>query len=1668
MRTVRKHSATLNLPTLKLEGGLFLPDMLEKAALGQARLQTEADYGIPKGLKLKDEYSRAFQIACAQWRGFAPLLERVDCDAQHATATFVAELLCDAFGYATVAACTGITLGERSYPITHLASSPLHPARALPIVVVPHTLGLDDADTRFAIQGSGSRKKTAFQLAQELLNASSDHQWAIVTNGKTLRLLRDAATLTRPSYLDIDLQDLLSGQRFAEFAYAWRLLHASRAGLVGGTAETPAPVVWEAWREAGQEEGTRVRDGLRLGVTEALITLGQGFVQHPANDALRQALQDGSLSKEAYFAQLLRLIYRFIFVFSVEERGLVPNAPQSDDDPATARAKLVASQAYAQGYALARLRDMALRRRARTRFDDLWQGVKIVFKGLTQGEPRLGLPALGGLFAPTQCPALDGAQLTNAELLAAMQSLRWARQTGGSLAPIDYRNMGTEELGSVYESLLELVPEVDLHARRFGFVGLTSVGSTAGNDRKLTGSYYTPDSLVQELIKSALDPVIEQRLAANPANPVDALLAIRVIDPACGSGHFLLAAARRLAERLASLRSPDGAVTPLAYRHALREVIARCIFGVDRNPMAVELARTALWLEGFEEGRPLGFLDHHLQCGDALLGLTDLHALEKGIAKDAFKALSGDDAAVCKVLAKANAAGLKQIAKDLQGGQVLLGFNNATGLQTLRAIEALSADTPDEVAAKEQTYIQFCEHSTHSPLGLASDLMVGAYLLPKTAATAAQVPTSETLHAALTAPHTLQEQGTAHAAAVAGAHAACQQAQVLHWPLAFPQVFAAGGFDCVLGNPPWERIKLQEEEFFATRHPAVAAAKNKAERSQRIQWLSEGMLSQHLYPTDSAHHTPTESGAEQRLYAEFITTRRVAEAASVFMHVDGVDGGRYPLTGVGDVNTYALFAETILQITSPSGRAGFIVPTGIATDDSTKAFFGHIVSHRRLAKLLSLYEIRAWFKATDDRKSFCLLTLGESESAEFLFDAKTVVDFGKLQKWFKLTPDEFRLINPNTLTCPVFRSERDAELTKKLYRAVPVLIREAVVEGKGKAAKVTASEVNPWGISFSTMFHMSNDSHLFKDSSAPDRLSLYEAKLIHQFDHRWATYTPDGDSRDMTLAEKQDSHSSVIPRYWVDQREVWLRLTRLPEGLRKALRDRHQAATVLGATQLLFGHWLVAQRSVNAQLGVYPAWLAFVQQHPYAQQVAPVLLGLCGNNPPCIKPVDDNYLPAEGGFEVAMSNERASTAWYAVDPQALEQMLAFTARHIDLYEPAVVLQSTKDVLDLAERWLERSCPKWLMGWRDIALRSVERTVIASLMPLAGVGNKAPLLLLGVSISTRQVAAFLGNLSALVFDFVARQKIGGTTLNYFYLKQFPVLPPERYTEADLAFIVPRVLELTYTAHDLSGWSQDLGYNGPPFAFDPDRRAVLRAELDAYYARLYGLNHEEQRYILDPTDVMGADYPSESFRVLKNGELREFGEYRTQRLVQREFDRMALAEENGEMYTSLLNPPPGEHAQPSFSSHGVIKDEIDARLAGLLLTMVRLLGRLPRRHLTDAMMLAGQSALLRSFADAQDADPISTFQQRHPGIFDTQRLTGTSVHNWLRHFESTGLIRMESQTDELVATPGAVMPSYALADEETVRVAGLLSQTVAQAAASTAAHEEQPADVSVKRA
>ncbi|MDZ4127600.1 MAG: SAM-dependent DNA methyltransferase, partial [Hydrogenophaga sp.] len=384
----RKSTDTTPFDTLRLEGSLFVPELLERAASGEATFQKEADYAIPKGLKLHDEYGRAFRIATATWQSFSPQTARADLDAAAVTRTFVVDFLRQCLGYTDLAPLgSPIQLGDRGFPVTAMALG-----RRLPVIIAPHSLGLDDPDPRFAIIGSGSRKKSAHQLAQEFLNASSDSLWAIVTNGKTLRLLRDADTLTRPNFLEFDLETILRDDqhRYADFSALWRILHASRAGE---PTAAPAESIWEKWKSEGHAQGLRVRDGLRDGVTEAILILGRGFLTHPDNTALRQRLHDGTLTLDDYFQQFFRLIYRCLFLFCTEERDLL-HPP--DSSPA-------ARQAYATGYSLRRLRRRALRQSAHDPHGDLWLSLRIVFRSLAGGQEKLALPALGGLFAETQC-----------------------------------------------------------------------------------------------------------------------------------------------------------------------------------------------------------------------------------------------------------------------------------------------------------------------------------------------------------------------------------------------------------------------------------------------------------------------------------------------------------------------------------------------------------------------------------------------------------------------------------------------------------------------------------------------------------------------------------------------------------------------------------------------------------------------------------------------------------------------------------------------------------------------------------------------------------------------------------------------------------------------------------------------------------------------------------------------------------------------------------------------------------------------------------------------------------------------------------------------------------------------------------------------------------------
>jgi hypothetical protein len=721
----------------------------------------------------------------------------------------------------------------------------------------------------------------------------------------------------------------------------------------------------------------------------------------------------------------------------------------------------------------------------------------------------------------------------------------------------------------------------------------------------------------------------------------------------------------------------------------------------------------------------------------------DLDCLDAGIPDDAFKAVTGDDKKLATDFKKRN-----KKERETQGQLSIFEKIEDEGVNYAKLWQELadfSENTPQEVKEKERKYQDNLLDNHWWLKYVACNLWTAAFFMYLTEHNLQLLPTTatidrlkrETVQKILNSQSNYVSEALPKGALrvtnyelqglIEAANKLAKEKNFFHWPLEFPEVFNPQsnnyelqitnyelGFDCVLGNPPWERIKLQEKEFFASRNLDIANAQNKAAREKLIKEL------------------PKQNPA---LAQAFEDAKHDAEAQSKFIR----ESGRFPLTAVGDINTYAVFAETTRSLINDNGRVGVIVPTGIATDDTCKKFFGDLIQKQNLASLYDFENREKLFAAVDSRLKFSLLALSGKpiKRGNFAFFVTQPKQLENQTRLFQLSPQDIALINPNTLTCPVFRTSKDAELTKKIYQNVPVLENEK-------------TGINPWGISFMAMFHMANDSGLFhtQDPQILEevedlKVPLYEAKMFHQFDHRWATYTDNGDTRDLTDDEKSDLSFAIQPRYWVDKKEVENKLS---------------------------GNWK---------------------------------------------------------------------------------------------------------------------KEWLLCFRGISNTTNERTSIFSLLPKVAIGHSAPVIIPQID-KANLISCLVANCSSLVFDFVTRQKLGGTNFSFFILKQLPIIPPEKYTQKDIEYITPRVLELVYTSWEMQPFALDMGYNGEPFIWNPNKRALIRAELDAYYAKLYQLTRDELRYILDPAEVYGAEFPSETFRVLKNNEIKQFGEYRTQRLVLEAWD------------------------------------------------------------------------------------------------------------------------------------------------------------------------------------
>ena len=1300
-------------PSLSLEGNLIAPAMVASVDRRAASEQTEADYHIRKGLTIREEISTAFRVGQSHFDTFA----KIENPSAEATRRFIKDFLQETFGFDDLAPADGA--------LSFIAGG------RVPVVVVPPSD--EKLDRRSATLSTDRTRSPAFAL-QDHLNEHDETLWGLVTNGAIIRLMRDNASLTRPAYIEADLSQIFTNEDAASFAVLWLLIHRTRFGVAGAPATDCA---LERWRDAGSKEGEVARDRLAVQVQIALKVLGSGFLE--ANPDLAVRLKSGEINLTEWFNELLRLVYRLIFLMVAEDRNLLHPEKANPD----------ARKLYADGYSLAALRAQCYRAASWDKHHDRYEGIKIVFRALAQGQDALALPALGGLFADDKLPHLETARLRNRAFMEALYRLSWLDQKTG-MVPVNWRAMETEELGSVYESLLELQPQLSDDGKTLLFA--SEAAEKKGNQRKTTGSYYTPDSLVQALLDTALDPVLD-KTEAEADDPETALLNLSVIDPACGSGHFLLAAARRIATRVARIRA-DGTPSLADFRHALRDVARSCLHGVDRNPMAVELTKVALWIETVDPGLPLGFFDAQIRCGDALLGVFDLSALDQGIPDAAYKPLTGDDKETAKYYLRAN--------KDARAGQGRLDFfGGRSRLPAMRPIateytgfRALTEDTIADIKTKDRTFRSLRESHGFRKLEVACDLYVAAFLLPKVGGVPASrgsstVPTTSDVWQAM-------DDGQVWGPLI-GRGEAAGILRAFHWPLEFPDIMQRGGFDVVLGNPPWEVMQLSEKEYFAARHPEIAALAGAA-RKRAIDNLRK---------------------ENPAAFANFQNALRASEAGNEFARASG----RFDLTARGKVNTYALFAEHFTNLARM--RAGIIVPTGIATDATTAPFFAALVKNKRLAKLVDFENRAGLFPAVHSAMKFSLLTLGHDELvASFAFFLTDPGQMLEPERNFTMSAVEIALINPNTGTAPVFRARYDAELTAKIYGSAPVLIHE----GSG-------DEGNPWGLEFRQgLFNMTSDSELFRTAA-----QLQAGGLVR---------------------EGMD---------WV-----------LP-GIRPAQGVMAVDGQAAGSLPLTGGG-----PKTTRYVPLYEAKMISFFDHRFAGYAA-----------------------------------RGDDRGYRVLPETTPEDHADPRLEVEPFY--WVAQS-----EIEGRLSERTRSGWILGWKDVTAATNERTAIFSIIPRVAVGHTLPLMFSAES--TNRVTGLYANLNALVTDYTARNSVAGLHLTYGYLKQFPIILPDFYTEPRLAFVTPKVLELTYTSHSLAAFARDLGHDGPPFAWDEDRRAHLRADLDAFYARAYGLTRDELRYILDPADVKGPDYPSETFRVLKEKEIRHYGEYRTQRLVLAAWDRM----------------------------------------------------------------------------------------------------------------------------------------------------------------------------------
>ena len=1171
-------------------------------------------------------------------------------------------------------------------------------------------------------------------------------RWGVLTNGARWRLYYAGARSISEEFFEIDLAAVFNlpdhnGESPTMPADIRRHWLKAFMLIFGRESCLPDSADARTFHQRAIAEGRFYQEELTTNLAELVFER----IFPDIAQAITEAAPDAQPS-EVRDAALI-LLYRLLFILYAEDRNLLPVRDARYDDYSL-REKV-------RG-------EIGRRKDARDTFSETaaryWSIIDDLCRAIDKGDASIGLPPYnGGLFDRGRTPLLNRIRLGDAVISEAVDALSFEQNPTGRRY-INYRDLGVQQLGSIYERLLEqeIVREDDRIVVRPNIFA-----------RKDSGSYYTPDDLVGLIITETLDPLVQARLEAFGSeisrltnsslaedrrmgrlkllDPAEKILELKVCDPAMGSGHFLVSLVDYLTDRVINAMAEvevlwEGYISPLSERidgirntiignaeeqgwavdpaqlddrHIVRRmVLKRCVYGVDKNPMAVELSKVSLWLHTFTVGAPLSFLDHHLRCGDSLFGSWVSDVADK--AKRQVTWAGPVDRAMRSASPMQIIEGLTdaEIAEAHRSADVFAEVSEMTAplnsyLSILHAFEWLDIRDKDDKTA----YTFYLDGRFGNPVEIAQGI----------------TGLEETKYADRFS-HLLDS-----------AKSLVEEQRFLNWQVAFPGVWSdwkkpklTGGFDAVIGNPPWDRMKLQQVEWFAARQPEIALAPRAADRKRMIAELEK---------------------AGDPLSQDFALANERAAAALRIAR----KGGDYPLLSKGDVNLYSLFVERAMTLVKSGGMVGLLVPSGIASDKTSATFFKSVATEGRLKALYDFENRRTRFNAqpyfpdVDSRFKFCVFVASPSSLSEDTQCAFFLHDISELKdpdRCFSMHAEDFARVNPNTGTAPIFRSRRDAVLTTQIYSRLPVLVDRSSVE-----------PVKTWPVKYVRMFDMTNDSHLFRtrkeleekegawpidgnrfDSPSGEWVPLYVGRMIHQFDHRAASVKVNEKnlhnsaiSDDITIEQKAEPGFLSIPQYWVPSKEITF-----PDGV-----------------------------------------------------------------------------------------------------------------------------------------------NWTIAYRDIARVTDARTFIGTVVSKVGLGNTAPAIFLeGEDINQANLILLSANFSAIALDYVVRQKVQSTHLNWYIVEQLPIIPLENYKMIRFGIksaeevITEAVLELTYTAHDMAPFAHDMGYVDdkgkilPPFKWDEERRVYLRAKLDAVYFHLYGVtDRDDIRYIYS------------TFPIIEREETKTWGNYRS---------------------------------------------------------------------------------------------------------------------------------------------------------------------------------------------